>query len=49
MTVKELKELLESVPDEVEVVSLVGGYHAEQRETWLGRYSEEDKEFILYC
>jgi hypothetical protein len=49
MSVKELKELLEEIPDHIEVTVLIDGAASERRETWMARYDEEDEEFVINC
>jgi hypothetical protein len=45
MTVKELKEALRNVPNEVEVSILIDSWESESREPWMARYlSEKDEE-----
>lgn len=59
MTVKELKEALANVPDDVEVTALKDGSYSERTEVWSAHYDnyeEEDdgeiytvKEFTINC
>jgi hypothetical protein len=44
MTVKELKQLLEDVPDHVEVTALKDGVYCEMTDVWHAGYVREDNE-----
>ncbi len=44
MTVKELKEILENVPDHVQVTALKDGYVCEQTDVWGAAYYEDEDE-----
>lgn len=59
MTVGELKEALENVPDDVEVTALKDGAYSERTDVWMAHYDnyeEEDdgetytvREFTINC
>lgn len=43
MTVKELKEILANVPDDVEVTALKGGVYCERADVWSARYENYEE------
>jgi hypothetical protein len=56
MTVGELKQALEGVPDDVEVTALKDGAHVERTDVWMATYDvdedesgEEVKRFTISC